>query len=380
LLFACGGSREPSTHEAAESGDAGAPGNSGLLRYDCRGSERSSAEPAAAQAVTALRDTGRRVGVALSSARLREADYAAAAAREFNAATPENEMKWDALEPSPGQFTFAAANGIVEFARDNQMTVRGHTLVWHSQLPAWVHALVGPDAVREAMARHIEAVVTHFKDTYPGSVVAWDVVNEALDSQAGEVVFRDSIFYRELGEAFIGEAFELARRADPDAQLFYNDFGIEGLGAKANAAYELVRRLVESGVPIDGVGLQMHTGIDDRGPSHDELRQNIERYAALGLVVHITEMDVNLCLVSNGDFALEAQRFRFNRILHTCVETSGCESVALWGVTDASSWLNDVELCREAPYQPMPLALDAAYAKKPAWWGIYDALTGCFYE
>lgn len=328
----------------------------------------------------ALREVGPRVGTAISGTRLGDADYEKLVATQFNAATPENEMKWDATEPVQGQFSFSRADAIVEFAVAHDMLVRGHTLVWHSQLPSWVSALSGADVVREAMTAHVRGVMTHFRETYPGVVVLWDVVNEAIDTPMGVAGYRDSIFYRELGEDYVAEAFRAAREADPDALLFYNDYGIEGTSAKANAAFDMVKKLVDAGVPIDGVGFQMHSTADDRGPTKDEFRTNIQRYVDLGLKVNISEMDVNLCRNSNGTFALEQQRFRYNRIVSTCLEFEACQSVTVWGAIDKASWLNGSDVCSGAPYQAKPLLFDDQYQPKPAFWGVYDALNGCYYD
>jgi len=142
----------------------------------------------------------------------------------------------------------------------------------------------------------------------------------------------------------------------------------------------MVKKLVEAGAPIDGVGFQMHTTADDRGPTREEFRTNLQRYVDLGLKVNISEMDVNLCLYSNSTFALEQQRFRYNRIVSTCLQFDACESVAVWGVADKQSWLNGFQTCTGAPYQPEPLIFADDYAKKPAFWGIRDALDGCYYD
>jgi len=361
-----------------------------LLTYSCREDETRSSTPPGwgANLPKTLEASGRAVGAAVSAARLQDPAYAQAVAAQFNQITPENEMKWEAIEPEPGVFDFTGADAIVAFARDNGMQVRGHTLVWHSQLAPWVEALTGADAVREAMTRHIQTVVAHFRDTFPGTVVAWDVVNEALNvmqgPMGGTLIYRDSVFYRELGEGFIAEAFQIAHDADPDALLFYNDFGVEGtLGAKSTGTFDMVSALVTAGVPIEGMGFQMHTGPTDQGPNAADFAANVARYAGLGLQVEVTEMDVTLCSIGPSVLGLELQRFRYNQLISACVESPACRSVSLWGVGDANSWLNDTG-CTQGMLVldtlPAPLAFNDAYARKPAWWGIYDALTGCTYR
>jgi endo-1,4-beta-xylanase len=359
-----------------------------LLEYACREDPaRTSRAASSAAEAPFFRDGERRVGVAVSADRLQDPGYAQAVAAQFNQLTAENEMKWESIEPEPGVFDFSRADAIVAFARDNGMQVRGHTLVWHSQLPPWVEALTGADAVREAMTRHIQTVVAHYRDTFPGSVVAWDVVNEALNvmqgPMGGMVIYRDSVFFRELGEGFIAEAFQIARATDPDALLFYNDFGVEGtLGAKSVGTYDMVSALVAAGVPIDGMGFQMHTGPLDQGPNADDFAANVARYAALGLQVEVTEMDVTLCAIGDGVLGFELQRYRYNRLLSACFASPACRSVSLWGLADPNSWLNDTG-CTQGMLvldtEPAPLAFDEAYQRKPAWWGAYDALDGCTY-
>jgi len=341
-----------------------------------------------ANAPKTLRAADRQVGAAVSAAGLEDPAYAQTVAEQFNQLTPENEMKWESIEPEPGVFDFSRADTIVAFARDNGMHVRGHTLVWHSQLPAWVEALTGADAVREAMTRHIQMVMAHFRDTFPGTVVVWDVVNEAMNVMQGPMggvpIYRDSVFSRELGEGFIAEAFQIAHDTDPDVLLFYNDFGVEGVnGAKSTGTFDMVSGLVAAGVPIDGIGFQMHTAPTDQGPNSADFAANSARYSALGLQVEITEMDVSLCSTGSNVLGQELQRFRYNSIVSSCFGSPACRSVTLWGITDPSSWLNS-NGCTQGTLvldtKPAPLAFDEAYARKPAWWGIYDALAGCQYQ
>ena len=373
---------------ASDADDRAQPGDTmQLLDYSCREDAARSSVPPDAEPTMSWRDTTRTVGVAVSADRLSDPAYAATVAAQFNQLTPENEMKWEAIEPAPGEFDFSRADAIVTFARDNGMKVRGHTLVWHSQLAPWVEELTGADAVREAMTRHIQTVVAHFRDNFPGVVVAWDVVNEAMNvmqgPMGGTAIYRDSVFYRELGEGFIAEAFQIAHDTDPDVLLYYNDFGVEGTaGAKSVGTYDMVNGLVTAGVPIDGMGFQMHTGPLDQGPNADDFAANVERYGALGLQVDVTEMDVTLCAVGGNALGLELQRYRYNRIVSACVSSPACRSVSLWGLGDANSWLNDTGCTQGMQVLstlPAPLAFDDAYGRKAAWFGVYDALNGCTY-
>jgi endo-1,4-beta-xylanase len=245
------------------------------------------------------------------------------------------------------------------------MKVRGHTLVWHRQLPGFVSALTTPDAVRSAMLTHIQNVVTHFK----GSVYAWDVVNEAWAD--GGAALRDSIFLQQLGAGYIDEAFVAARAADPDAKLFYNDYNTEGNSRKANQVYDMVRAMLARGTPIDGVGLQMHITQNDN-PSADQLIANMQRLVDLGLEVDITELDISSCGDGGTDVLLQAQAERARRVVQACVNQPRCTAVTLWGVADQYSWRND---CNGGG-DPMPLLFDNDYAKKPAYQSVFDALSG----
>ncbi len=316
--------------------------------------------------------TGRLVGAALGAQYLSQDAYVAAA-REHSAATPENEMKWDTIQPSRGQFNFGPADQIVDFALQNDMVVKGHALAWHNQLPAWVQALDDADEVRAVLLDHIATVMDHFQ----GRVYAWDVVNEVWQNEDtwvnGEPALRDYVFPNYLGEGFIDEAFIAARQADPDAKLYYNDYRAEGLNAKSDAIYEMVRGLVERGVPIDGVGLQMHQGAPNGVIPVSEIVANMQRIADLGLEVLLSEMDVHVC----GDLTIETQAEEFHAIVAACVAQPACPAVTFWGVTDRYSWLlqRDNRGCA-AGQDPAGLLWDQDYQKKPAYDGVMNALTG----
>lgn len=195
---------------------------------------------------------GRYFGTAVAANHLGEAPYAATLNAEFTSVTPENEMKWDALEASRGSFTYGAADQILAHAQGRGMKVRGHTLVWHSQLPSWVGTLAASD-LRTAMNNHITQVMRH----YQGKIHSWDVVNEAFqDGSSG--ARRSSPFQDKLGSGFIEEAFRTARATDPAAKLCYNDYNTDGVNAKSNAVYAMVKDFKQRGVPIDCVGFQSH--------------------------------------------------------------------------------------------------------------------------
>ena len=213
------------------------------------------------------------------------------ATTHYNAITPENSMKPMALQPSEGRFNFAGADRLVEMAEKSGATPIGHCLVWHSQTPRWFfQGLNGQPAGRVlALARlrkHITAVVGHYK----GRVKQWDVVNEAISDGPGQLL-RQSPWLREVGEDYLAEAFRTAHDADPDAMLIYNDYGIE-LHGKREKALQLLRKLIEQKVPIHAVGIQAHWRLD--GPDFAEVEESIKQFAALGLKVMITELDISV--------------------------------------------------------------------------------------
>jgi endo-1,4-beta-xylanase len=278
--------------------------------------------------------------------------------REFNAMTPENAMKWGPVHPEERGWRFDPADRLVAFAEASGIEVHGHTLVWHRQLPGWLDARP-PARLAHALAGHVETLVARYR----GRVASWDVVNEALDD-AGRL--RRTIFLRGLGAGYITEAFRLAHAADPQARLYYNDYGAEGGGAKADAVYALVRRLLDEGVPIHGVGLEMHLRAT-HPPAPEAIAANVARLTALGLAVRISEMDVRIRRVRRGD-PLARQRRVYEDAIAACAGLPGFAGVTFWGVSDAHSWVHD-EFGADAP-----LLFDRDYAPKPAYFGARAAL------
>jgi endo-1,4-beta-xylanase len=304
---------------------------------------------------------GKLVGTAVQSSYLNDARYAAVFARHFNYVTAEYEMKWDPIERTRGAEDFGAADAIVNYALSRGMRVKGHALVWHQAVPSWVNGLAAAD-LRVELERHIRSVAAHFR----GRVVDWDVVNEAVDDASGGL--RDSMFRQKLGDRYIADAFRIAREADPQARLFYNDYSGEGLGTKSDAIYALVSGLKAQGVPIDGVGLQMHIRAA-APPPESSVAANMRRLAALGLRVNISEMDVRVGDMGGGTPAnLEAQKAVYRSMVAVCVAEPACDGVTFWGFTDAHSWIYN-QYGADAP-----LLFDAQYAPKPAFYGVLDAL------
>jgi len=214
--------------------------------------------------------------------------------------------------------------------------------------------------LRAAFESHIRSVAEHFR----GRVYAWDVVNEAVaDDGSG---LRDTVFRQKLGDQYIADAFRIARQADPQALLFYNDYGGEALNQKSNRIYELVQNLRTQGVPIDGVGLQMHITASNP-PGDANVASNMRRLAALGLLVNISEMDVRIRDLP-AQTKLETQRSVYRSIVAVCVAEPRCDGVTFWGFTDAHSWI-DAQFGADDP-----LLFDDQYGAKPAYYGVQDAL------
>jgi endo-1,4-beta-xylanase len=287
--------------------------------------------------------------------------YAQVLAREFNLLTAENAMKFSDIHPAQDAYDFEKGDALVAFAEENGMQVRGHVLVWHKQLPEWLTAGVwSRQELMDILQNHITTVATHYR----GKVSAWDVINEGLTDNG---TLRQNIWAKGIGPEYIELAFQWAHEADPDALLFYNDYGAEGVGRKSMAVYDLVADLVANGVPIHGVGLQLHSELNT-SLEPEELRLNIQQLADLGLVVHITEMDVRVRqFPSKAD--LMAQGSIYHDITQVCLEFDACQALVTWGFTDKYSWVPD-----QHKGFGSALPFDEAYQSKPAWQGIAAAL------
>jgi GH35 family endo-1,4-beta-xylanase len=309
----------------------------------------------------AAQATGKLVGAAVKSSLLGDGRYGGVLARHFNDLTAEYEMKWDAIEPTPGANAFGGGDAIVAYGLANGMQIKGHALIWHGSVPGWVGGLSAAD-LRVAFESHIRSVAEHYR----GRVRAWDVVNEAVAADGSGL--RDTVFRQKLGDQYIADAFRLARQADPRALLFYNDYGGEGLNQKSDRIYELVRGLRAQGVPIDGVGLQMHVTAASP-PSAASIAANMSRLTSLGVSVNVSEMDVRIRdLPGLLQARLDVQKSVYHSIVGVCVAEPRCDGVTFWGFTDAYSWINAQFGADD------PLLFDAQYAAKPAYYGVLDAL------
>ncbi|MFF1508243.1 non-reducing end alpha-L-arabinofuranosidase family hydrolase [Streptomyces sp. NPDC058326] len=289
--------------------------------------------------------SGRYFGTAVAAGRLGDSAYTAIADREFNMITPENEMKWDAIEPSRGNFQFGPADRIVNRALARGQRLRGHTTVWHSQLPSWVGAIRDAGTLRSVMNHHITTQVAHYK----GKIYAWDVVNEAF-ADGGSGQLRDSVFQKVLGNGFVEEAFRTARAADPSAKLCYNDYNIENWSdAKTQGVYRMVKDFTSRGVPIDCVGFQSHFGA---GGPPASFRTTLAGFAALGVDVQITELDI-----------AQASPTHYANTVGTCLSVARCTGITVWGVRDSDSWRSGEK----------PLLFDNNGKPKPAYTAVARA-------
>ncbi len=287
--------------------------------------------------------------------------YKATLAREFNALSPENEMKFGPIHPEPDGYNFAKADAIVAFAQANDMEIHGHTLVWHQQQPDW---LLNGNYTRQEMIDilydHIDTVIGRYQE----QIQVWDVVNEAISDNG--VGLRPTLWSTGIGEDYIDLAFQRTRLADPTAVLIYNDYGNHGLGGKSDAVYNLVADMVSRNIPIDGVGFQMHVSVNNP-PNITALTSNMARYAALGLDVYITELDVRIPEPVTGS-DLENQAAIYQSVLQACLDAPNCNHFTMWGFTDEYSWVPN-----RYPGYGAALIFDENYLAKPAYHALIDA-------
>jgi endo-1,4-beta-xylanase len=294
-------------------------------------------------------------------------------AKHFNSITAENDMKFENIQPHEGQFTFEKADKLAAFARENGMKMRGHTLVWHNQTPAWVFQDENGEMVtRDQLLKRMKEHVTTVMQRYKGQIYCWDVVNEAVTDEGPEL-FRETKWLEIIGEDYIQKAFEFAHEADPEALLFYNDYN-ESNPQKREKIYKLVKLLVDKGVPIHGVGLQAHWNLVN--PSIEDIRTAIERYASLGLKLHLTELDVSVFnfedkrtdLTKPTPEMLELQAERYHQIFHLLREyQASITSVTFWGAADDYSWLSDFPVKGRKNW---PFLFDEYHQPKDSFWKV----------
>jgi len=287
---------------------------------------------------------------------------------EFNSTTAP--VYWSSTEPQRGTYDFSASDTAVEVAATKGLRVRGHPLVWgRLALPDYVQAISDADELRGLIGDHIRVVVGRYR----GRITQYDVVNEPLTISgspgATGTGLEDYIFLTVLGPGYIREALELAHAADPDAQLFINEFFVERPGPKQDYFYALVRDLLDAGAPLNGVGFQGHI-TPPFGPqflpTRDELAAAVQRFAALGLAVEITELDVTL---TDPATQLVRQASTYGDVFAACFTTAGCQGITTWGISDHDTWIRDFFHVEGAP-----LLFDTAFIPKPAYFAARDVL------
>ena len=331
------------------------------------------------------------VGAAVNNAQFTGRDSAGVALirAQFNTITPENVLKWEAVHPRPGEYNWGPADAYVDFGTRNGMFVIGHTLVWHNQTPAWVFRdaagnQVGRDTLLARLREHIMTVVGRYK----GRIKGWDVVNEAVNEDG---TMRRSLWYTIIGDDFLVKAFQFAHEADPDAELYYNDYSIEN-AAKRDGAVRLIRSLQAAGIPVHAMGLQDHNNMTF--PTVEQLDTTIAAFAALGVKVNITELDIDLLPraarrpgADLADTAGYQQRLNpYSAGLPDSVQQAlarryadlfqvywkhrdAIERVTFWGVADGDSWLNNWPVRGRSSY---PLLFDRQGSPKPAFEAVLN--------
>ena len=324
------------------------------------------------------------IGAALNAAQIEEKDLKSAVLipQQFSAITPENCMKSGIIHPAWDTYNFELADKLVEYGKKHHIKVNGHTLIWHSQLPSFVRNMHDADSVKQFFNNHIKTVASR----YDGKVYSWDVVNEALEDNG---TLRKSIFLEKLGENYIVEAFRLAQQASPKAELYYNDYNIEQ-PAKRAGAIALIKKIQAAGVRIDGVGIQGHWRINHIPLK--EIEESINAFAALGIKVMFTELDLGVLPNPwDKDAADVNQTATYSKKMNPypnglpdSVQTQLATSyeelftlflkhknkisrITFWGVYDGQSWLNGWPIKGRTNY---PLLFDRSFEPKPAFFNI----------
>jgi endo-1,4-beta-xylanase len=312
------------------------------------------------------------LGTAAASSHLAETEYANILGLEFSQLQAENEMKFGIIHPRPDSdpepYDFRRADALVTFAQAHHMAVRGHTLVWHNQVPAWVKdGNYSSSQLASILHGHIDTVMRH----YASKVYAWDVVNEAFNDDGS---MRHTIWYDRpgigsgAGTAYLEEVFRWAHAADPNAKLFYNDYDAEEINKKSDAIYAMAKDFKKRGVPLDGIGFQTHITLKFDDPAKlKSYEQNLKRFADLGLELHITELDIRL--TDSSPASLAAQAKLYGEIASLCIQQSHCKLLQTWGFTDKHSWIPSFY-----KGQGWALLWDNDYRKKPAYASMRDAL------
>jgi len=347
----------------------------------------ASIKKVSAQTTSSLKETFKNdflIGTAMNTPQIEEKDVATDGLikQQFNAVTPENIMKAEIIEPKWNTFNFDLADKLVAFAQKNNIKVNGHTLIWHSQLPAFMRNMQSADSVKQYFENHITIVASR----YDGKVYSWDVVNEALNEDG---TLRKSIFLDKLGDDYVVAAFRLAQKAAPHTKLYYNDYNIEQPKKRAGAI-ALIKKIQAAGVRIDGVGIQGHWRAYNL-PLND-IEESIKEFSALGIEVMFTELDLsvlpspfenttadinatakgnaNMNPYKNGlpDSVAQMQAKAYSDLFKLLLKyKKNVSRVTFWGVNDAQSWLNNFPIQGRTDY---PLLFDRNLKPKPAFYSV----------
>lgn len=309
------------------------------------------------------------VGAAVNTNLLdKDQDYTNLLKTEFNMVVSENAMKWHTLRPQKDVYDFAQADKLGLFAEDNKMAIRGHTLVWGAKMPEWFDLLDASE-----MSRSIDEHINKVAGRYKGKIYAWDVINEALED-SGE--YAESSLLKSLGPKYIESSFWTARKVDPNAKLFWNEWGADRINKRSDRFYKEVKGLLSKNVPIDGVGFQMHTGLGRPEtttplPEIDSVRKNFKRFTDLGLEIHITEMDVQIqSALGNWQDKLRQEADFYGEIMKMSLEFPNFKAFLVWGVDDKHSWISTYLTNKK----DAPLLFDESYKPKPAFFAVKKAL------
>ncbi len=311
------------------------------------------------------------VGVAVSPQRLAQTDYAQTVGSEFSSLTAENVMKPQYIWAAEREYDFSAGDSVVAFAENHSQQIHGHTLVWHMMKPTWLRNTIESydSATLENLLRdYIQSVVKH----YQGKVISWDVVNEAIASEGNGM--RNSFYHQKLGDDYVARCHQYAREADPDALLFYNDYDVVANPEKLKTILAMVDDFQARNIPIDGIGLQMHIGLDF---SLDQFQHALEEVSSRNLKVHLSEVDIRANPDGKSDGLTEeaAQKQRelmadIVRIYSQLPEKNKF-AITFWGLRDSDSWLT-----QHTGHSQWPLPFDENYGKKPMYQGFLEGLEG----